>query len=524
MVKKSSVLWVILALFSFVLMSGGCGGSGSGDETFDSFVSFEGFKAGVEEKYGPAPFRVGIFTGSAGGETKRNWVYAPPDERELKVPKNAEFVGIVFQIENVEGKDGNFRDWVTLRDAFVYNDKSSPERNFNNFKNVKVKLDGLEADFEFFVNDEEVDADMMVQGDPVYSFLPANFPHDTRTGTRDIHIAPLPADVETLLKEIPETGSVYQINPDYDTTFDTVSHHIQGFAYGKKGLAYTHSNSGVDLFGYHYDPVVIYEEENGTAHEHIVPNGLLHPGSVQVIGDYLFVTAAPELHGEKGDDKPGLIYAYDLSAGLNDESCIEFFTRPGDAYENSAVGITDVKTTVKYFNTGNEPTGADFTRKYIIGIIDYEANRVDIYYSNKEADSLEDLEKCFSGGVDVPFKAAPKPFNNMNLFRDVNDDIWMIGFAEGDDHSYTDLYAYKLTYDYESGGKRFLETGAEIAYTKRLKPTLPESANSISGRWGASLYFDGKNLHVFMSDRNPKTSGKNENRVFYNHWGKIGGN
>ena len=116
--------------------------------------------------------------------------------------------------------------------------------------------------------------------------------------------------------------------------------------------------------------------------------------------------------------------------------------------------------------------------------------------------------------------SSPKPFNNMNLFRDVNNDIWMIGFAEEDDHSYTDLYVYKLTYDVP-GGKRFMGT-AKITYTKRLYPTVPESANSISGRWGASLYFDGENLHVFMSDRNPETSsGEDENRVFYNHWGKI---
>ncbi|MCL2010117.1 MAG: hypothetical protein FWG71_06170 [Synergistaceae bacterium] len=516
--RKISVLWVILAIFSFAIMSGGCGGdSGSGNGTFNSIVGFEKFKAEVDEKFDSPPFRVGIFIGAADGKTTRQWPDSPPAEREFGIPKNAEFVGIVFQIENVEGSDENFKDWVTLREAFIYNDKSSPEalRNFNRFKNVRVELDGLEADFRFFVNDEEADAEMMLLGSTYYPALPPNIPQDTRSGTRDTHIGPLPADVVSLVNAIPGNGTAYEISIGEAFglfTHDNWGNHIQGFGYWNNELFLTHSDldSGV---------IYRYWNESGTGKHRSeldkIWHDYNHPGGVQVIGDYLLLSAAEEAHGK---NSKGAVISHYLP-NFPGEGLL--FERAGDAYTNSAVGITDVNPSLRYRpedwdDKDWENTGS---KKYIIGIVNYDKYQVEIRHFHKTT-SLGNLNGDHTLLEIITIENPPGKFNNMNLFRDVDDDIWMIAFLEeGDTSRYTNMYVYKLTEPNPSGnGKRFLRSVSPAADPKRLTAVTPESVH-INGRYGASCHFDGENLHVFISQRNASyLSGDEVGRVYYNHW------
>jgi len=548
--KKHVKIFPLLVVILFsVMLLGGCGGSS--DETFDNLVNFQGFKDEVDDEFNSPPFRVGIFIGHADGETERIWTDAPPAERASKIPKNAEFVGIVFQIEIVEdsgnvkssASEGN-KDWVTLRDVFVYNDKSSPgaPRNFNRFKNVRLELDGLEDDFIFFVNDVETDAAVMLQGEPEYPALPPNiWQDDPRGGTRDTHYQLLPADVVSLVNAIPGNGTAYEISIGevFNTlTHDNVGNHIQGFAYWNNELFLTHSDlDHGKIYRYWYNG-----EHQAESDE--VWHDYNHPGGVQVIGDYLLVSAA-----EKADDSDslGAVIAHYL---WNFTQEFLLFGRSGDAYTNSAVGITDLNPSLSYYyqerilyyddkmaphfediDDWTEEENAGF-KKYIIGLVNYEANQIEIHHfprTNYLQDLLDKIRESEPYPViqTISIDNPPGNFNNMNLFRDVNDDVWMIAFLEeGNSSPYTNLYVYKLTFNVYNATenrneKRFHTSVSPAGDPKRLTAVTPESAN-INGRYGASLYFDGENLHVFISQRNASyLSGPKVGRIFYNHWGKI---
>ena len=94
----------------------------------------------------------------------------------------------------------------------------------------------------------------------------------------------------------------------------------------------------------------------------------------------------------------------------------------------------------------------------------------------------------------------------------------MFGFARQNDYT-TYLRAYKLTYGY--GPSNQLDKSKnffDIIETRASKTLIAPDKKDINGAWGASIYYDGEKLNVFISARNAKKSGSDKGRIYYSHW------
>ena len=239
----------------------------------------------------------------------------------------------------------------------------------------------------------------------------------------------------------------------------------------------------------------------------------IHPGGIQVIGDFLLVPAT----GVDYDEGVARVFLYDLTS-LNSGTTPRVHNILTFSSDSAAsVGITDVSTD-KLYRFPNDtdplpllPESFEFY-KYIMGVYDYDAEKLLLYRPNITwyLDG-QGLSAFFYSPVTYDYGfdkigeigMSGKKYDNMALLRDTNGDVWMVGLrGEPIDWTggltgftnYVDLY--KLTYDSVSSNDKLFYNAVVPTVTKILRITYSARANmwDVSVRYGSGI--------IVINDRN----------------------
>ena len=276
------------------------------------------------------------------------------------------------------------------------------------------------------------------------------------------------------------TKLVMKIDADDWPDVEEYSNHIQGYAI-YKNLFHIFSHSDDKDYGR-----LIFVSTTGTVtneKEYTPDNiytmntpsdGYNHPGSIQLIGDYLLV-------GTENDDGKGKIWLYDLTT-IN-TSGSQFLQAPKLLRENlpkaSTVGVTDITM----FDGKEVPSGKSV---YAIGVMSNQ--ELIIYTSNEVNEGNIMAIGPLTNQTSYVFKTQGD-YHSIAFFCAADRSLCMVGFRAISTGSWADhCDVYQLTY----ANGAFRES-PRLLFTEQMKTNHGAMVGSfgVHFRWGAGLQIIG---------------------------------
>ena len=498
----------------------GCSGSKKSEDTsmFDVKVNFQQFRQHVADNFNSAPVKIDMFYMNDQGVMNDFIADTPLNEYTFKVPKTAVLIGVAASVLNIDHPSDTFDDWAGVAYQFVFNnqhDISAIEDiapfavidDFARFSLVEAQVRGVDERVELYFNGEHIDLEERI-------FVLAKAAPRGPSGVPDTRYATDATPENSIwqaflsLGYYPQ-GTRYKIQIP-EGSGNIIWNHFQGMGwYRNNTVILTHSASSWDV-GERYPMLYMNRTDNSNATwSQLYMNGEYwhHPGGGQVIENY-FVGSAT-----RGND--GKVYSWNLETNLHLLNTV--IERPGHS-SNAAAGVTRVNARVRYGG------GADVSStgyKYIIGVVDYTNKRIELYRSSP-AESFSQAGEWVFMGRSYWHDYAGK-LDNIALFTEYDDNIYMLAFdADAGD---TNLKLFRLTYklnnSYLGDVVQLNPIDANSQHPAVWLGTLSgltratAGSENMGGRWGATAYFDGKDMHIFMSERNHSLD---DYEVSYNHW------
>ena len=485
------------------------------EKEFALAINFEQFLENVNERYESFPVRIDVFYYSQSGNFERFSTDSPLGVAAFSIPTNAIFFGIIARVKNMSVPE---EDWVAMAWQYVFND--NPDTNveaieeyvpfyvaedFNTFEYVGADVIDIYERIDLYFNGEKIDLDERVI--PVQKADPPG-PKDVP----DTRYAPPANQNESIawaFLNFDNLGTRYKPRVDSDSGNSTV-HHFQGMGwYRDRYVVFTHYATSGDSDG---PKIYLIDTSNNTSRSieaihYSTGDIILHPGGGQVIEDYFVFSGVIE------DD--GGIYIAQLA--LFDQRNIKrIHYRATDQYANSAVGVTKVRSDYIYGSGDTVAEDPELQDKYIIALVDYDARNVLVYRTPLgDLYNLNDGDLHLIGTFDYN---GGGNYDNIALFTEHDGSIYMIAFYH---ESYNDnvkphevvINMYKIMRSTTHHNIFDIADNKDVQHSRTLKIT-EEGHEYIKGRWGATAYFDGQRMHVFMSNRNMDVQGD----ISFNHW------
>ncbi|MDR2965961.1 MAG: hypothetical protein LBU88_09315 [Treponema sp.] len=500
---------------------------GKDDQPVGNFKLF--LKADELNDWSELDYRLAVSYVKAAGTEHTIYSDIANPQLPLEIPRDAVSLSINFEVNMIFEAYYGRKYWVVedsfnlVNEAYELNDPPPnmevfPINFLNNINKITVDLLRLDPeetdkyiDFDLYINDSETPALLNPLFAPPMASPPGWNNYSGGDPKRYMHSASInnPQDVFKKIRH----SSFERILPFRKS--DTVPHmpypgsgilsvparHIQGLIYYDRHDMYIYSHCFDDDAGY----LFFATETDGLVGQIKIINGHKHPGGMQILGDYLFIAIEQPnkryvlvydlmtFTGNKSNPQSANIAApryalYNISSGSNNPA--------------SAVGVTNLPGNLDYFGSGS---GNATDNKWVIGVYDYSASSVYLYYT---ATTSGDLDSIVSDGrynftdygpkVDMNIKHQ---YDSIALFTDTEGHIWMIGFrGEGSTQfdSYADLY--KLTL--EADNYRIVSQNP-VDSTESKKIYTKGGLYHNSFRWGTSFQIKSSDsVLITVSERN----------------------
>ena len=524
-----------ICLSVFLLLELDCFGGGGGDAgTFELTFDFE------EQE---APFKISAFYLDNRGTARElyNMADGVTLDTSYQIPRNAQALVMAVRMQNEANQDGN-DEWIVVDYHVVINDGHRSKttklypiyfpHNFNDIDSAVVVLNMLkheegEKGEEGEEREEgfEFQLDLFVNGQPIdredYIFVgraPLDYPNLGGEAARDKHnyILRDPLAAFNRLKNNNKT-EIYSVEFSGRPNISTDSHHIQSYAWYDGWHIIGHSRGpliGTD------DPGIFYFKNTTTNAKFSMdfPAGTLHPGGMQVIGDYLVVPTQRKSEKSTPKKSPEVLL-YDLTPLRNGNHpwlITTLFTTFGG---EQSLGITDVANYIEYKGLNSD----SYKGTHIAGVMDPGNNRLEIHIATGGKGLADSQYHWNFLGVTQLDRSH---YDGMALVRDENHDIWMFGFfGEGSASFDARVHLYQLTQNANSQDgilkKQFNTTYLNHSPIGKTRPVGGElklnidhdsydgTMWDISARWGTGfLVFDDRDRFLItVTERN--LSGKN---------------
>ena len=501
---------IIICVIAFMMVSCSDSDKDKEDKTFNLTVNYEQFRENVNLQYGSAPIVIEVFYYNEDTSYREFTSDSPLYKDTYQIPETAVLFGVIAKILNENNTIGTFDDWAVVSYQFVLNSHFTEdyierlvpfyvEDDFKRFNEVEAVVVGINERIGLFFNGEEVDLDDRVI--PVTKADPPG-PDDVKD-TYEATEATVENSIRKAFNTADAWGSRYKIRFDENSGND-VQHHVQGMGWYRDRYAiFTHSANPDD----HYNPKIYMVNTNNNTSVSIdakCDNDMLwHPGGGQVIENYFVFSGVKETDGG--------IYKVPLTS-FNSDYIDKIYHRSYNEDHNSAAGVTKVKSEFRYGST--DTVGSDYPQKYIIALVSYVDKYIILFRStpvsgiyNVTESNLTEIGRYYYGNLSGLL-------NNIALFTEHDGNIMMVAF---DSDSYSgnsvDIKLYQITTKNETGGYY------EIANTPMSVPVKTmnideEWFENMNGRWGATGYFDGEKMHIFMTNRTADA----QLDFSYNHW------
>ncbi|MCL2063991.1 MAG: hypothetical protein FWG98_06425 [Candidatus Cloacimonetes bacterium] len=507
-------LAVLLALCLSLILFVGCSSKEKTDEaTLEFIIRFEDVIAYSNENFEGADVRLKLITKTPGGEISHLFSDMSKGEQTWKINKNSPFFGISVEVLNTENTE--FDDWVSFGEKFFFNTNHNPEVidgyfrwhlpfSFTELNSIIiVVLDQIfdaendDRQYIIFVNDEEIDIEDLIVLGAGKPNRPSNMIEDTRPYYQESNFV-ISGSVPALMDLIPTNGNLYEFNisDSYNgSTHNETFGHIEGFALCREYFMFTHSDTRLKnprIYRYNTETDGVYGHNTADR----FPDHYEMLGSIQVVGDYLAMSY--------GMDPRRIVKFRSSTLTINSIIAERNLDTNG---KNTSVGVVALPGNVKYSHLDDH--GPATSKKYALIMAggDHQTFRVFICPTG----DFENFTYYFS----FQSNWVDSRYENIQLFVDDNHDIWMFGFIRQNDYT-TSLRAYKLTHNH--GNDNLTKDFITVASERETRTLIAPDKKDINGNWGASIYYDGERLNVFMSGRNAKKSGSDKGRIYYAHW------
>ena len=509
---------LLVSILFIVLLLTGCSSSDKKDneKTFNLIINFEAFRENIKNQYETAPIQISMFYFSKAGNFEYFYTDTPINEETFKVPESAVFFGIIASVLNEEAINPNIEDWVGMTSQFVFNNNhnvASVERyapfyvadDFKRFYEVKAIVVDTDERIELFFNGEPVDLDERVI--PVQRYDPPG--PDNVPNTQHATPATEQNRVDRAFFDVnyTEIGTRYKVKVNERSGGATINH-FQGMGWWQdRYLILTHSASVTD---YNNPKIYLVNTDNNTCISVDAKYGesvLWHPGGGQVIEDYFVFSAV-------GEDGIGGIFVKPLNNFHLNHNILRLHQRGDDKMKNSATGVTRVPADRKYGL--DDIVGPADKYKYIFALVDYEEYEVLIFRSQPVSNFSEvsygelsyiDLFRYTTGGL----------FDNIALFTEYNGEILMAGFdaeAYAKSKDRVQVLLFKIMENDFYDDQLFKLSNQKSRISNIITDIFQISGEDMDGRWGATAYFDGKKMHIFMTNRGMDS----QEEISYNYW------
>ncbi len=271
---------------------------------------------------------------------------------------------------------------------------------------------------------------------------------------------------------LPEQG--HRISLDGQINIDQQGGHLQGiqrYSTEKETVLLLSGSSDQTAF---IVQAKLDEEASIISADTLMIDPFRHAGGFQIFENYLAIGI--EDNRERNTSQ---VLVYDLEKEVVWSEPVQRIYREG-AYERStagAVGMTSIK------------------EHYLIVVADWDSRNLDFYLCPRDQfDAGEDgFHKIGSlatkGSTVIKGVSSPwRPYQNINLFYDANDRLYLVGFGiDDDDRNVADLYRVKFEVGLLDNTNAKNSFNKSISLTRIASKEFKATAGT-SFRWGAGLH------------------------------------